>query len=478
MNILNKSVKEARGVSSKMEEALAGEAGPARNPNQISLSAIDDLIRNDKVLSSVNSPQRTATCGYLQKKSGGKLDGEGKSRLRQNWRSRYFYLAPMDTVLKYYKDGLQGSRELGEIDVAGCTLFLKATSKKTGMHRFTIATSARELKLRTDRDEDYHSWLRALKPHAAVFRDLEEEAEADVGGDDDGEFSDDEMACVGRDRTKSTKGRDRGVSGHGRDRGVSGQGRRGSASGVIMSDNGALEGWLEKKQGGKEGKSSGLFGLDKKLGRWEKRYFVLGDGIDELHYFHSPSEYLAKHAPLGSVSTSAADVFAKATPKDAGKGKFRFTVKDATRELKLRCDTIADMDQWMTALTQPGRARQASTAPDSIRDDDDDDDDDAMSARDGPGAVDVSDAGASSAAAPVRPGFSRAATAILSGKVETSSNRRTDEDDYGIMGEDAADDAEAPAAKPPAAQKEDAPKKPVFRKGKSALALLDAASSK
>ena len=273
MNVLNKSVKEARGVSTKMSEVMAGEAAPPKTKNGgMKLSDIDSLMKSEPAAFAEDegtSSASTSTMGYLQKKSGGKHEAD-KSRLRQNWRRRYFFLAPGQTMLTYHKDEQSAAKgeSLGAVEVAGATLFLKQIKhgKHTDVFRFTITSAERELKLRATSEESYNQWVSALKPLAAVFRDLEEEAE-DQLGDDDGELSDEEAAhslssglrgmLTGKSGKIVDSGRDRGVSGMmggmmggGRDRGVSGQARRGSADGggrtrgVTMAAGGSLEGWL------------------------------------------------------------------------------------------------------------------------------------------------------------------------------------------------------------------------------------------
>jgi hypothetical protein len=233
-------------------------------------------------------------------------------------------------------------------------------------------------------------WIGALRPRASVFRNLEEEAMG--GGEDeeelcdDGELSDDERSfslagglrgLMGAKSTKGGGGRDRGES-SARGRAVSGAGVRGR--GVTMASGGNLEGWLEKKQGGKEGKSTGLF--SKKLGKWERRYFVVEEGTDELRYYDKPADYLAKHKELGSVSMKQSVVFQKDSPKDIAKGHYRFTIKDPTRELKLRADSFADVQAWVAALTASGRARLADSG--AALDDDEEDEEEESTPRSEP----------------------------------------------------------------------------------------------
>ena len=79
-----------------------------------------------------------------------------------------------------------------------------------------------------------------------------------------------------------------------------------------------MEGYLEKKSGGKEGRTK-----IKVLEKWDKRFFVLpkGDG-SELHYFKKADDYRDGKTPLGSLECRGATVFLKEV-----KGQtFRFTV--------------------------------------------------------------------------------------------------------------------------------------------------------
>ena len=74
-------------------------------------------------------------------------------------------------------------------------------------------------------------------------------------------------------------------------------------------------------------------------------------------YWRSPADYLAGREELGAVSCGdGAVVFVKDSPKDVAKGHYRFTLKDASRELKLRAASQSDVDQWVAVLTQEGRA--------------------------------------------------------------------------------------------------------------------------
>ena len=58
-----------------------------------------------------------------------------------------------------YRNGKPG---LGALDCRGATLFLKL-STSDGLHRFTLRTSNRDLKLKAQSESDYRSWCEALR---------------------------------------------------------------------------------------------------------------------------------------------------------------------------------------------------------------------------------------------------------------------------------------------------------------------------
>ena len=271
MNVLNRAVAKAEGSSARSPAVSVDASKAAAREPAVSLAAIDDLLHSNAAVFSQASPtQATAeqvVMGYLRKKAGGQREGSTKGRIKQNWRKRYFVLA--SSKLKYYKDEAahaSGKTELGALDVRGCTLFLKQVDHH-GVHRFTIASAERELKLRADSEADYQRWVGAVRPLAATFRELDAEhelQELDLDEADDDEVDDDERAySAGLDSTRA--------------RSTTAATQRGR--GLTMMPTGDAEGWLEKKAGGKEGNSSLLGGA---LHQWDKRYFVIKDGTTSL----------------------------------------------------------------------------------------------------------------------------------------------------------------------------------------------------
>lgn len=148
--------------------------------------------------------------GVLLKKSGGKAFDK-KSRIMEKWTKRFFVLPPGKTVLSYYKNEasqMNGDAPLGDVQVWGSTVFLKAV--KSGQYRFTVRSAARELKLRARDAADYDAWMGALQPitefredddssRLAAFsiRDEDDEDDFDAVGDDvhdDDDDGDDKLA--------------------------------------------------------------------------------------------------------------------------------------------------------------------------------------------------------------------------------------------------------------------------------------------
>jgi hypothetical protein len=116
-------------------------------------------------------PIISGSSGYLFKKGGGKVAQQKSptaklSELSQRWSKRFFVLKPDETLLAYYKsenDFRLGVAALGAIECTGATVFLKEVVKG-GVHRFSVRTAERELKLRAPSEAEYQSWLTALKP--------------------------------------------------------------------------------------------------------------------------------------------------------------------------------------------------------------------------------------------------------------------------------------------------------------------------
>ena len=166
MNILNRSVKEAKG------ESTAAKTKAKVEEEKVSLSDVDSMISSGKI--GGGSTTSADVRGTLLKKSGGK-------HRRQHWNKRFFVLTPLSFRLSYYKNAAAheaGKDALGDIDVNnGTTLFLKEVSKN-GACRFTLASATRELKLRAPNEAEYHKWCDALKPLVGTFRDLVDDGDA------------------------------------------------------------------------------------------------------------------------------------------------------------------------------------------------------------------------------------------------------------------------------------------------------------
>jgi len=129
----------------------------------------------------------------LEKKSGGK---KSKSKLlgmakREKWSKRHFVVAPGGTTLSYFKNSaayLAGKEALGSVECEGAVLFRKVNVKDK-VYRFTVRTTARELKLRATSEEDYLAWCTYLKDIVRSVGD-EEARESMAPRDDD--LSDDD----------------------------------------------------------------------------------------------------------------------------------------------------------------------------------------------------------------------------------------------------------------------------------------------
>jgi hypothetical protein len=108
--------------------------------------------------------------GWLEKKSGGK-DGVVKAKMLQKWDRRFFVLVACGTSISYYKsDEAFRKKEApaGTVSLAGSAGFLKEV--KGGVHRFTVQSPERELKLRAP-ETDFASWSAALKPVIGSFKE-------------------------------------------------------------------------------------------------------------------------------------------------------------------------------------------------------------------------------------------------------------------------------------------------------------------
>jgi hypothetical protein len=100
---------------------------------------------------------------------------------------------------------------------------------------------------------------------------------------------------------------------------------------------------LEKKSGGKEGKSK--WKLSEK---WSKRWFVLAPERDSmLRYYKTEGDALSGKEALGDVECRGATVFLKEVKKG---GIYRFTVRSNERSLKLRAPNQQVFNSWVEAL--------------------------------------------------------------------------------------------------------------------------------
>lgn len=100
------------------------------------------------------------------------------------------------------------------------------------------------------------------------------------------------------------------------------------------------QGWLEKKSGGHNGKRT----LREK---WDRRFFTLPAGSTRLSYYKTEQDAVGGGPPAGEVEVKGGLCFLKEV-----KGQtFRFTLRAAGRELKLRASTVADYTMWTDALT-------------------------------------------------------------------------------------------------------------------------------
>ena len=122
-------------------------------------------------MNSLLGPKRVpfTCCGWMEKKSGGHSPtSTGSNPVMDSWDKRWFVLLPGSPELTYYKSRQaheEGAEPLGSVNLKGCDFFLKERPKKD-VHRWTVRTCERELKLRAASTEDYEYWTRAVKQWA------------------------------------------------------------------------------------------------------------------------------------------------------------------------------------------------------------------------------------------------------------------------------------------------------------------------
>ena len=117
------------------------------------------------------------------------------------------------------------------------------------------------------------------------------------------------------------------------------------------------------------------------LEKWSRRYCVLPGGGSTLSYYKDEAAWSRGSEPLGQVECSGATIFLKEVSKDL---VYRFTVRSAKRELKLRAASASDYEAWAHALKLVACAGGGAVGDEDARvstwqgpaDDDDDDDDD------------------------------------------------------------------------------------------------------
>ena len=250
------------------------------------------------------APSRPVVTGFrgtLFKKAGGKAFVK-KKRAVSKWNKRWFVLPPGSTRISYYKsetDQMEGQEALGAVDCEGATVFLKEI--KSGVHRFTIRSAQRELKLRAPGADEYASWMEALKP-ITDFRQDEEEDDEDESRD---AFS---LRSIQLDGDGDDDDEDSG----------------GSPSGVVGPPPPGYRGYLEKKSGGKDGRAK-----SKLFEKWDKRWCVLPPSSSKMSYYKSEGDHNNGKDPAGQLDCQGARCFLKEIDK---KGVHRFTVKNAERE--------------------------------------------------------------------------------------------------------------------------------------------------
>ena len=242
--------------------------------------------------------------GYLDKKSGGKVD---QRTLRETWHRRYFDLPFGQSTLSYYKNEEAFNKKqaaLGSVECARATVVLKKVKGET--FRFSIETPARELKLRAHTNGDYDAWLEALRPHATVPS---------------------ESSTSLRSESSSSLSRASLLGG--------------SLGGAKIGDSSsdAVCGYLEKKSGGSEGDHK-----VQHLQKWHKRWFVMQGA--RLSYYKTEESHQNGKAALGSIECGGATVVSREVKDE----RVRFTVQTAQRALKLRAPSEAEHRRWCEAL--------------------------------------------------------------------------------------------------------------------------------
>jgi len=157
-------------------------------PKGVSRTSLDASLSAAAGLDTLAGPPMTSGMrGPLEKKSGGKA-GQNKSRFSmlggEKWSKRWFILKPEDSILRYYKseaDANAGKEPLGEQECRGATVFLKKV-EKGGIHRFTVQSAQRALKLRAPNKAVFDQWVHALRPLAAGFEDDDDDEDGGMSG--------------------------------------------------------------------------------------------------------------------------------------------------------------------------------------------------------------------------------------------------------------------------------------------------------
>ena len=135
---------------------------------------LDLLLRGAKA-----APTHTmmTTTGWLGKKGGGEAADAGslKNMIRKKvepWNARFFVLPAGGRTIRWddsAEDAEAGMTEKGSMDIpVGQTRFVLKEVDGKGVHRFSLFTAQRELKLRAKDKEDFEVWeapLRSLCPN-------------------------------------------------------------------------------------------------------------------------------------------------------------------------------------------------------------------------------------------------------------------------------------------------------------------------